>query len=159
MASSDDLGRVAGSGVPTTFNGEDIVVPAIDFERIGEVSQYILSKRPRPGKVLRELLEDLGDILTEEDREKMLHDSLVAGRKLSVVSSEELAEYLDSIEGLVMTIWLGFEDRYPGKYSKTDVMHIIQGLDEDEKLRLFQDRDQAMGMDELGNSTGRTPEP
>lgn len=156
MATSDDLGRAAGSGVPIRFGDEDLVLPAITMEIIGEVRQYLLSLRKSPQQVFREFVVELGDLLTPEDKEKMLADSLKAARELNFVRDEELQAYLNSTEGLAMVFWLAFERRYPGKFTRDDVAKIMMSLGPADVARMFELMDQASGMGDQGNSTGRT---
>ena len=90
--------------------------------------------------------------------EKMIESSMAAARKVAVVSDEEFAAYIDTIDGLAMSVWLALDRRYPKKFSRDDVLKIVGEMDRQEQERLFRVRDQAAGMDSLGNSTGRTPE-
>lgn len=158
MALDDDLGRAAGSGVPFKFNGEDLVFPPITMEILGELRQWLLTQRKSPQAVLAEHLESLGDKLTPELVEKMVESSMAAARKLAIVSDEEFAAYIDTLDGLAMSIWLALDRRYPKRFTKDDVVQIVKNMDRQGQEKLFRVRDQAAGMDELGNSTGRTPE-
>lgn len=161
MALSDDLGRAAGSGVPFRFNGEDLVFPPITLEILGELRQWLLSQRKSAQDVLAEHIErlqqTLGDRLTPELIEKMVESSMAAGRKLAIITDEEFAAYIDTVDGLAMSVWLALDRRYPKRFTKEDVVKIVGGMNRDEQQRLFRVRDQAAGMDDLGNSTGRTP--
>jgi hypothetical protein len=157
MAQSDDISRPAGSGVPFEFNGEELVFPPLTIELIGEVKQHLLRQRPEPTKVLREHIEALGDLATPELIEKMVSDSMAAGRKLNVVTDRELAEFIDTIDGVILTFWLAFERKYPKKFTKDQVASVIQSMDAEGRKELMDVRDQATGWDDRGNSTGRTP--
>ena len=169
MALSDDLGRAAGSGVPFTFGGEDLVFPPFTIEIVGEVKQHLLRQRKPAQEVLREHVAELQamdagrpkgspPVFTPALLEGMVAESMKAGRQINVVTDQEFGEFIDTVDGLVITFWLSLERRYPGKFTKDQVRAIIEGMSAREKEDLEKVRDQAAGWDDLGNSTGRQPE-
>lgn len=160
MALSDDLSRAAGGGVPIKFKGEDIILPPITMETVATVKQHLLRQRKPAQVVLREHIEALGDLATPELIEKMVADSMKAGRELNIVTDAELAQYIDTVDGVGMTLWVAFEEKYPGRFTKQEVMEVITQMAEkkpEEYKDLVDARDQAAAWDERGNSTGPTP--
>lgn len=167
----DGLGRAAGSGVPIEFGGETLILNRITIRDFGLIEQHLLKDRPNPIDAARKeaqqfILDAAGLKDSAQDEflrkqyiamaEKIMADGLAAARKSNVMKPQEVAEWIDTLPGLQFTIWLKLDQRYPGKFSMEKVGEIMEKLADGEVDRLKKLRDQAAGVDELGNSTGPT---
>ena len=51
--------------------------------------------------------------------------------KGKTVSATDVVQYLETVDGLVFCFWLALENRYPGKFSTTDVFDIFEQMSQD----------------------------
>jgi len=88
--------------------------------------------------------------------EKLLSDARRDACKKNYIPAKEVGAWLDSLEGLVFSVWMKLDQRYPQRFSLTETCRIIQAMTQQDRERLKSLRDQASGFDDLGNSTGPT---
>ncbi len=157
---SDGLGRAMGAGVPINFGGETLILDPLTLKDLGVIEQHLLRSRRTSLDVGREQVQEIwadkalpAELKTELCKAAVQHAQDEA-RKQNTVSREDIVRWLDSSEGLGFTLWLLINKRQPGKYSLEQVRDIVGKLDEDGVRELLKARDQASGIDELGNSTG-----
>jgi len=88
--------------------------------------------------------------------EKLMADARTEAMRKNKISPREVAAWIDTVEGLTFTLWMKLGKRYPGKYSLEQTQQIMQSMHDSDQDRLKKLRDQASGLDSLGNSTGPT---
>jgi hypothetical protein len=163
----DGLARAVGAGVPITFDGIDMVLEPLTLKDFGVIEQYLLKeKRPNILTDAVRAAAAIPDDLPKSERERLSRQLLeVAAHeasKFNRISADEVAAWLDTIEGVIFTVWLLLERRKPGEYSLADVAAKIEALGGDktqgelseQQAALRAARDQASGIDTMGNSTG-----
>ncbi len=130
-----------------------------------EAEDKAIGKLEKPSPELMARAKELDGLLDEQralrDSYLEMADKIVASareeaRKLNKLSFTEVGQWMDTLEGVVFTLWLKLEQRYPGRFSLTAVGDTImqEGTEKVERVRAL--RDQASGLDDLGNSTGPT---
>jgi len=168
----DGLGRAIGAGVPIQFSGETLILDPVTVSDFGLIEQELLSRRPNPMDLTRKEAQafildaaKLGSSAEDEFlrkqyiamAEKIMADGMAAARKANGIKPTEVAEWLDTFDGVQFTLWLKLDQRYPDRFFTLDkIKEVMQSMQEDEIERLKKLRDQASGLDELGNSTGPT---
>lgn len=151
---SDGLARVAGGAVPVFFDGHTVVLMPLTLNDFATVEQHLLAKRENPVEKVKPLLAGL-DI----EVQKHLLDLAYADLKSSTtIPFEELSGFLSSVEGTAFSLWLCFNRSNPGKWTLERIREILGEMTEEQLSRLMMARDQAAGIDDLGNSTGQTQE-
>jgi hypothetical protein len=99
--------------------------------------------------------------IAEEARgqaESIKNQAFAETRKISKISREEFSDWIDSFEGVAFSLWLDWSERYPGKYTLEQITKILNKMGNEHLATMIAARDQASGTDDLGNSTGPTPE-
>lgn len=147
----EGLGRAAGSGVPIRLRGETVILPPLNLKDMGVIEQHLLKTRPNPLKAAVEVIKDLPHDLARELLFKAHDDA----RRGNSVTAQEVALYLDTLSGLGFSLWTALKKEYGEKYSLDDVYDAVESLGTEDVQDLKDARDQASGVDELGNSTGQ----
>ncbi len=75
-------------------------------------------------------------------------------RKGNKASNADVVQFMDSVPGLAFTVWLMLRREHGDKWTHERLCEYIQRANKDEFEQLLKARDQASGIDELGNSTG-----
>jgi len=150
----DGLSRPIGASVPIVFKGRTWILPPMRLHDFGVVEQHLLSRRPNLVAIALEAARQQG--LTEEATDLLVDRALKQAAKSNRISSEEMKEWLDTREGVAFTLWQCLEKSYPGQLTLEDTNDILQKMAEDKFAEMLAKRDQASGMDALGNSTGPT---
>ena len=143
----DGLAKPAGSGIPIKFNGEDLVLDALGIEDLGVIENHLLSKRKNPLDVAKQAFPGLPPELAEKLLERAYTDAL----KVAVVTTQEVFEYIDTLEGMRYTIWLALEKRYPGRFSLDKIGAVLDQMDDEALEELKNKRAISSGLDQLGN--------
>ena len=151
---AEGMSRVAGSGIPIHFDGVDLVLPALNIQDYGVVEQHILSNRINPIEAIKSHLNGL----SPEAQNHLLSLAYDEFRNNTTVSLPELSSFLSSREGTALSLWLLLERAKPGKWTRARVKEILESMTDEDVTRLLLSRDQAAGVDDLGNSTGQTLE-
>lgn len=179
----DALARATAAGVPVEFDGQTLLLDPLRLQDIGTIEQHLLKGRPnlltqaaQAGREINRLArEEIEEIpaddpkreekareIKEEARaqiDSMQAKAVAEARKVNKATPEELGNFLDSPEGLGFCLWLVFNRRYPGKFTLERINEIVTDIGDEALANLMQARDQAAGVDHLGNSTGPTPSP
>lgn len=151
----DGLGRAVGAGVTLKFGEREIILEPLTLRDFGLIEQHLLSQRRSPLDLVKDVVRDLPPELAKSLLEQAYEDA----KKGNTISPQEIAEWIDTFDGMAYSLWLSLEKRYPGEYQLTDVHDVMQQMmesDESVMERLKALRDQASGLDERGNSTGGT---
>lgn len=150
---SEGLARVAAGSVPVFFDGQTLLLDPMTLHDFGTIEQHLLSKRTNPVEAVKPLL----DGLNIEVQKHLLDLAYADLRQNTTIAFDELSRFLMSVDGVSMSLWLGFNRSYPGKYTLERVTEIVNSMTQDELSKLVIARDQAAGIDDLGNSTGQEP--
>lgn len=148
---SDGLARVAGGGVPIEFDGETLILPSLTLRDFATLEQHLLAKRENPLDVVREKMAGL----SLEVQKHLIDVAYADMRRNTTVSPEEVDAYMGTTEGLAFTIWLALSRGYPGRWTLEQIENKINDMDVKSVHKMLRARDQAAGIDELGNSTGQ----
>lgn len=146
--SEENFGPISGS-VDITLNGVDYVVKAPSIETRGTLKNTFT--KIRNTRMLTAVL-DLSDSLPKKQYDQLYQDTIKAtGRTLS---EQDYLDVVQSDEGVVASLWLLFEQSYPGKVTKSDIAKFIEDgkIDKSKAVELFTLYNVASG--ELGNSRG-----
>ncbi len=90
--------------------------------------------------------------------EKVMADARTEAQRKNKVPAQEVAAWLDSLEGLTFSLWLKLGQRYPNRFTLKQTQQIMGAMHRKDVERLQSLRDQASGLDERGNSTGPASE-
>lgn len=148
----DGVARPSGAGVTITFGGETLILEALTLKDFGLIENHLLSQRQNPLLVVRDVIGDLPPEMADKLLDKAYRDA----KKMNEVAAEEVAEWIDTFNGMAFSLWLSLEKRYAGRFTLDNVLEIMEAISEEELEDLKNLRDQAAGLDELGNSTGET---
>lgn len=150
---SDGLARVAGGGVPIEFDGETLILPSLTLRDFATLEQHLLARRENPIDIVKEKMVGLS-----LEMQKHLMDLAYADmRRSTTVSPEEVDAWMGTTEGLAFTIWMALSRGYPGRWTLEQIESKINDMDVKGVHKMLRARDQAAGIDELGNSTGQVP--
>lgn len=147
-----DLPRAAGSGVPVKFRGETVLIAPLTIRDIGSIKQHLLTKWVNPIDVVLPAVKELPEALARE----MLTRAYDDARRMEKVSDEDTDRFMASIEGVAYQLWLSLRHNYGDKYSLEDIWDGLDEMSPEDLAAMQAAASQASGMDELGNSTGRT---
>lgn len=154
----DGLARAAGSGMDMELGGRTIMLSPLTLNDIGTVEQHLLAKRKNPLQIVAEAKQYLSD----EDYKMLLSRAYEDARKDNKISPAELSAFMDSLEGVVYTIWLCSRKNHPELtlewFNETINSMAQQGGDE-QIQEIIRRRDMASGLDEMGNSIGPDSKP
>lgn len=153
------LSRASGAPVPITFAGKKLLLDPLGLRDFGTIENYMLDARPNPLEVVAATVQKFDDSGNHKLAEKLLERAYEDAKKNNKIPPEEVAAWIDTVEGVGFTIWLSLSKRYGSEYPMELCMDIVQQLAEDnieglEKLK--EQRDMASTLDEAGNSTGPT---
>lgn len=151
---SDGLARAAGGGVPIFFDGQTILLQPLTLKDFAAVEQYLLSKRQNPLDMVKSKLAGL-DIETQKYLLELAYED---AKRQTTISASEAGEFIDSVDGLAFTLWLVLERSHQGRWTLERVNEIVKSMTPTEIQEMLRLRDQASGLDDLGNSTGQTSE-
>lgn len=152
----DGLRSAAGAQMEFEFGGEKHILGPITLEHFGMFEQHLVREKRRAA--VREAT-DVADLFPAAMREPMLNEAKERARAIQRVQPTEVFAWLDTPEGVAYTLWLLFEDKFPGKYTHADIQIEITRLAMENAAEFEQlkaDRDQAAGLDE---SPGNPPVP
>lgn len=150
---SDGLARVAGGGVPIEFDGQMIVLEPLTMKDFATIEQHLLSKRQNPLDMVKSRLEGLEPEVQKHLLELAYQDS----KRMTTISPAEVGGFMDTVDGLAFTIWLCVQRSHPGRWTLENVENYVKSQSVLGIQNMLRARDQASGLDELGNSTGPRP--
>lgn len=154
---SDGLARVAGGGVPIRFDGEDVVLEPLVLKDLATIEQHLLAKRKNPLQMVQENLGNMQELDVEVQKHIIdrAYDDL---KRQTTVSAQEVSEFIETTEGLAFTLWLCFGRSHPGRWKLDYIKEKIETMSMPDVMVMLRARDQASGLDEMGNSTGQSHE-
>ena len=115
----------------------------------GTIEQHLLSKRPNVLKQVAEAAKDLPDSMAKALIDRA-YDDMKAG---NTVSSQEVAAYMDTFDGIAFTIWISLR-KDDDTVTLDEVTESLHAMNEADVSSIAADRDFVSGLDERGNSTG-----
>ena len=77
---------------------------------------------------------------------------------MNKATSQEIADWMDSSQGVIFSVWLSLRKNHP-ELTREDAEKVINKMGQQELEKLAEQRDVTSGLDELGNSTGRSTGP
>jgi len=145
----------AGAGVHVNFGGEDLILSPLSVEDLGVIENKLREKRRSrdPIGMITKHLANMPPELAEKLATRAYEDAM----KVDEIPAEEVAEWMDTLDGMSFTIWLALEKRYPARFSIKDCYAIMEKMAEDDLERLKQQQLMSSGLDERGNSSGPIP--
>lgn len=158
----DGMGRAVGAGVPIPLDGETLILQPLTLEDFGLLEQKILADRPNPMDLARQQVRELygAKEIPAESKDKLaesiLREAREEARRVNKASNADVVQYMDSVPGLAFTYWLMLRREHGEKWSPERLCEHLQRASQQEFERLLKLRDQASGIDEMGNSTGPT---
>lgn len=150
---SDGLGRAIGAPTLIEWQGRTYKFGPLLIEDLGTVEHHLLGKKKNPIQEVMPFLEGL----PPEMAEKLLHQAYNDARKINTISPEEMSAWLSTIEGIGYTVWLCLERNHKGEFTVEQVIQMLGEMSPTELEKIEGLRDQAAGLDQLGNSTGPAP--
>lgn len=151
---SDGLARASGAPMKIPMGGKDYLFEPLGFKDMGSIEQEYIRQKPDP------LAEISGRkaILDKEDYDRLLDKAYIDATSSNQATPEEVAAWIDTRVGLAYTLWISLLKTYPDMEYEF-VEDLMEKATDDEIAKLIKDRDQVSGLDEAGNSTGRTAVP
>jgi hypothetical protein len=144
--------REDAQGKPIYKRHVYILAPLVltDF---GLMEQHLLAQRLNPDSALKPLLDKLNSV-QQEMLLNIAYKDLKKG--YNKVTRRELAEWVDTTDGTIFTLWLGLRKNHPEMtLEKVSELYNLMGIEEQEEVR--RRRDLASGVDALGKPIGQTP--
>ena len=142
----DGLGRAGASPVVIRLGGKDYLMHPLTLRDFGTVEQHLLSQRPN---ILKEVAEASAGLPPEQA--KMLLDRAYEDmKKGNTIPATEVAECVDTFEGMVFTVWLSLQKEQKD-ITLDEVMELLSSMSEEEMENLKNQRDVASGLDAAGN--------
>ena len=148
------VNRAAGSPTTVTLDGKTYMMEPLTLKDFGVIENEYLKRRPNPLKAVAAAK----DVLSEDDYDKLLTQAYKDAVNVAKATPQEISEWLDTRDGVVFSIWLSLRKNHP-ELTKEQAEEAIQEMGEQQLTGLAESRDVASGIDELGNSTGRSPGP
>jgi hypothetical protein len=177
----EGLARVTGAPVTVSFLGRDVLLDPLRLRDFGALEQYLLKNRPNlivqasqaARLITRQAKEEAAAIsakdpdraakvqaLIEEAQsqaDSVLNKAIGQSAKIGKISHEEMAQWLDTVEGMAYCFWLKLSQRYGiDAFSLDAVTAEFEKMTDEAFAEMLAARDQAAGTDLLGNSTGQT---
>lgn len=152
---SESTGRLTSAGVPITWEGKEYVLGNFGFRDRGLIENVLIKERRR--RKMQVVIE-LRDVLPEEEYERRFEQARKEAENIGSLSEEEVEQYLLTNEGVVLMLWVLFEDRYPGELSRDDIHNMLAKgtIGEDELTAIVMHLKDALGLGPAGNSTGHS---
>lgn len=155
---SENIGRLTSAGVPINWGGREYILGKFGFRDRGLIENALVREKRRRKM---QIVVDMRDILPADEYRAEFDKARQEAELIGSVSEQEVESYLSSSEGIVMFLWVLFEDRYPGTFQRQDIAEMfatgaITELDLTEILMLIKD---ALGVGPAGNSTGHNHPP
>ena len=151
---SDGLARAGGGAGTIELDGKKYILEPIGIKDFATIEQYFLSTKPDP---LAAIVERK-NVLPKEDYDRLLDKAYVDATKANKATQKEIQEWIDSPEGICYTLWISLQKRYPDMTHEL-IEQLVDKMGEDTLKELMNERDKASGLDQRGNSTGRTSDP
>jgi hypothetical protein len=152
----DGMARALGGSATIKWNGKTYELPPLVMRDWATIENECL-RRKRDAKI--EAISALHGKIPDAVWEKRCDIVFKECETLSEIPAQEVQNWIDSNEGLVFTLWLSFEKKYPGEFSPEDMLEVITSQMTDEEVaKLVAARDQANGLDSAGNETGPAQE-
>lgn len=152
----DGISRPAGSGVPVTIDGRDVILEAFRLEDFGVVENHMRAKLPNLIEMAAKAASVEG--VSESLADKIIDKAFAEARKIHSIPPGEVLEFLNTPEGLALGVWICLERSYPGQFTMSNTFKYIQDLAEKKTVEfneLKRKRDMISGLGDEGNSTGR----
>ena len=152
----EGLRSVSGARMEFEFDGERHLLGPITLEHFGLFEQHLVRERRRAA--VRHY-SDVMDLMPEEKRESLWSQAMEDAKKIQEVTPQEVFRWIDSPTGMAYTLWVLFEDKYPGRYKLADLDRAMMEMATQNAAKfegLKMDRDQAAGLDveTRGNQPG-----
>jgi hypothetical protein len=144
----ENFGPISG-GVTVTIDGKDYVIKAPSIETRGVLRNTLTTIRNT--RMLSAILALEGELPTKQ-YERLYRDAISAtGKQLG---EQDYIEAIGSTEGVVASLWLLFEESYPGKVSKSQIKQLLENdtISDVKATELFTLYGVASGS--VGNSSG-----
>lgn len=155
----DGIGRAIGAGVPLQLGDKTYLLGRVDARTIGELEQFMLSKRTSPVDVALKRISTLeaAGVAVSPDSKKMLLDNALEKEAsgLNFITRDEFESWLDTREGITYSIWLLIRQNHPD-VSLKEINEQTVKASQDQLAAIIAAREQVAGTDNLGNETGLT---
>lgn len=144
----DGIGRAVGAPSHVEIEGRTYTV-RFTADVIGELENYLLSKRKSPLKLVQEVIESLPPDLQKH----LLSEALQVASKHNYVTIHEIQDFMQSREGTAVWLWINLRTQDDGMTLERCRDLVLQ-LDEAKLQQIQEAQALAGGVDELGNSIG-----
>lgn len=145
----DGLSRAIGAGMPVKIGENTYMLSPLTLEDFGLIENEMLAKRPNPMQRVMEVYEKLPEAL----RDKFLERAYQDAKRTNKIPAAEVAAYVDSIEGMMLSMWLSIKKCHP-EITREKMNEIMRSLSPKDVEAMRESRDIASGIDQMGNSTG-----
>jgi len=152
----EDLSRVTGGGISVHWKGEDFILDGFGFDDWG-LLQAELIRRKRKQKL--QTIADMRDSLPLDIWNEQFDKARKEAESLNEIPGDEINEFLNSELGIAFVLWVLFERRYPGRFSKHAALDMItaKAVTEESMADLMSAFATALGMEtDEGNSTDQS---
>jgi hypothetical protein len=148
MGQSTEDGQAVNTWQRKTYR-----VSPIRIGDLTEIENHLLAEREPVEDVLPRLLAKLGNMPNQQ--EMMVRVALNDARKKDKVTGRDVAEYIDTKEGKLYTLWVCVREHQPEVDGLDAARKLWDLMAEDDIREFVKRRNIAGGTDLLGNSTGR----
>ena len=167
-----DVSRVVGR-VMVRWKNRDYVLDNFGLDDWSAVqSRLVRDKRARIITAVEDaaatIIESAGDDETavreaKQRAERLRRDALQETGNVAGLTSDEYITILNQDEGVVLFLWVMFERRYPGQFTRADVKSMLRPdasgqsvLGAESVQEIVSAVQLAMGIDPAGNSTSQS---
>lgn len=153
---SENLGRLTSAGVPIQWGDKEYILGKFSFRDRGLIENALVREKRR--RKLQVII-DLQDVLPPDEYEKRFEQARREAEMIGNVSESEVEAFLNTDSGIVMLLWVLFEDRYPREFTRDDIVRMIVSgaIGESEMIAILTQMRDALGVGPAGNSTGHNP--
>lgn len=135
--------------MPVKIGENTYMLSPLTLEDFGLIENEMLAKRPNPMQRVMEVYEKLPEAL----RDKFLERAYQDAKRTNKIPAAEVAAYVDSIEGMMLSMWLSIKKCHP-EITREKMNEIMRSLSPKDVEAMRESRDIASGIDQMGNSTG-----
>ena len=151
---ANGLTRAVAAPTTVELDGKTYIMEPLTLKDMGTLESEYLKDKPNPIKAVAEMRE----LLDQEDYDKLLAQAYKDATAVNKATSQEIADWMDSSQGVIFSVWLSLRKNHP-ELTREDAEKVINKMGQQELEKLAEQRDVTSGLDELGNSTGRSTGP
>jgi hypothetical protein len=147
-----DLARVTGDPLTVTIGNDTFILKALQIGRLGIIQNEILQCKRRAVLGLAEI--ECESVFDPARQQQIRAAARNEARAIAYSKQDDLMEFISSPEGVSFCIWLLFEQEYPGRLQRAEVLTSLLPKLGEQITQVMSLLLVSFGMDAVGNGTG-----